>query len=183
MPIKLKDRFPMIFALVSLVVIVTFSFATRARSSEFKFGYIDLQRIADESEAGKEINRKLNTLSQEGVSKIEEQEKEIQKLEQELRKKEFAITPDKKKEIEEEIRQKNLEIKFFKEAREKELKQFYLESQRSVLNQVLRIVQTIGQEEGYDLILTRDESGILYANPKLDLTDKVIQIYDQQIQK
>jgi outer membrane protein len=159
------------------------AFISEASSSELKIGYINSQRIIDESKAGKDTTKKMEEFKIESTVKLEQRNKEIEELEQELRKKEFVITPETKKEIEEKIRDKSLELKFFKESKEKELKELFYKNLKGIENQVLTIVQRIGQEEGFDLILGRDESGILFANPKYDLTDKVIQIYDQQIQQ
>jgi outer membrane protein len=182
MGFKIKGHILIIFVLTFWVIFSSI-FVPNVSSSGLKIGYINSQRIIDESKAGKETTQKMESFKEENTEKLEQKNKEIEALEQELRKKEFAITPETKKEIEDKIREKNLELKFFKEAKEKELKEIFYKNLKSIENQVLAIVQKIGQEENYDLILGRDESGILYANPAHDLTDKIIQIYDQQIQQ
>ncbi|MBN2374056.1 OmpH family outer membrane protein [bacterium] len=154
-----------------------------AGSAELKIGYINSQRILEESKAGRDATKSLENLEKEKTGQVEQKKKEIDDLENELRKKEFAITPERKKEIEDNIRHKSLELKFFGEVKDKEIKDLYIKSLKKVESQVMEIVLQIGQQEGYDLVLGRDESGILFANPKHDLTEKVIQIYDQKMQQ
>ena len=180
--LKFKGRFPVIVFTSVLVIFAVLCISYKAWA-ELKIGYINSQRIIEESQAGKQTTNKMEEFKTETTAILEQKSKEIESLEQELRKKEFVISPDTKKEIEDKIREKNLELKFYKEAKEKELKELFYKNLKGIENKVLAIVQKIGQEEGFDVILGRDESGILYANPKCDLTDKVIRIYDQQIQK
>jgi len=183
MDFRIKDRLFVIMVILPLLTMFSLGFTAKAFSEELKIGYINSQRIIDESKAGRTTTMKMEEFKKESTTKLEEMNREIEELQQELRKKEFAITPEKKKELEEKIRDKGLELKFLKESKEKELKELFYGNLKGIENDVLNIVQRIGQDEGFDLILGRDESGILYANPKLDITEKVIGIYDQQIQK
>lgn len=182
MDFRVKGQKSIVVIILPLMAFLAFASIAEAGSSGLKIGYINSQRIIDESKAGKETTNKMEEFKKENMAKLEQRSKEIEELEQDLRKKEFAITPDTKKQIEEKIRDKSLELKIFKETKEKELKEIFYNNLKSIESQVLAIVQKIGQDEGFDLILGRDESGILYADPKYDLTDKVVQIYDQQMQ-
>lgn len=182
MNFRIRDQKFLLIIILPLIAFFAISSIAKAESPKLKIGYINSQRIIDESKAGKQTTEKMEEFKKENMAKLEQKSKEIEELEQELRKKEFAITPETKKQIEEKIRDKSLELKIFKETKEKELKEIFYNNLKSIEGQVLAIVQKIGQDEGFDLILGRDESGILYADPKYDLTDKVVQIYDQQMQ-
>lgn len=183
MDLRIKRHFLKGVVLLPVLAVFLFSCITIAGAKDMKIGYINSQRIIDESIAGKEVTKNLELFKNENNMRMEQQGKEIDELENELRKKEFAITPEKKKEIEAQILQKTRELKSFQDTKEKELKEIYFKSFKNIENQVLDIVQKLGQEEGYDLILGRDESGILYANPKNDITEKVIRAFDEKIQK
>lgn len=147
--------------------------------SNLKIGFIDSQRIVEESIKGKETLQKIKDLRNENISQIEEINKEIESLENELRKKEFALTAEGKSEIEEKIRHKYLDLKKFRETKEQQLKDIYVKNLKDIEREVINIVQKIGREEDFTLILGRDESGIIFATPQIDLTDKIIKSYDQ----
>ncbi|MGA1826015.1 MAG: OmpH family outer membrane protein [bacterium] len=167
----------LLFSLVGLVL----SFPTLLYAeSNLKIGFIDSQRIIEESIKGKETMEDIKNIRNENVSLIEKIQKEIESLENELRKKEFALTAEGKAELEGKIRNKYVDLKKLRDEKELELKDIYLKKLKDIEREVINIVQKIGRDESFSLILGRDESGIIFANPKIDITDKVIKFYDQQ---
>jgi Skp family chaperone for outer membrane proteins len=42
------------------------------------------------------------------------------------------------------------------------------------------VIQKLGADEGYTLILERNENIVLYVSKALDITDRVIKAYDAQ---
>jgi outer membrane protein len=49
-----------------------------------------------------------------------------------------------------------------------------------ILNDVVGIVNEIGDSEGYTLIVEKNEAGVLYGSQSADITDKVIRAYDKK---
>jgi outer membrane protein len=51
-----------------------------------------------------------------------------------------------------------------------------------LLEKILRdldgILQSIGQSEGYTMIIEKTEGGVIFSTPSIDITQKVIQAYD-----
>jgi outer membrane protein len=52
-----------------------------------------------------------------------------------------------------------------------------------VLQDVSGLIQKVGKERGYAMVLERQRSSILYASPEADLTDEVIRAYDDESKK
>ena len=52
-----------------------------------------------------------------------------------------------------------------------------------VLQDVSGLIQKVGKERGYGMVLERQRSSILYAAPESDLTDDVIRAYDEESKK
>jgi hypothetical protein len=46
---------------------------------------------------------------------------------------------------------------------------------------LLKVVQRLGGDEGYTLILEKNENIVLFASKSIDLTDRVIKAYDAQM--
>jgi len=167
---------------VVIITIICFALLLPTRlyaESNQKIGYIDSQRIVEESIKGKEALQKIKAIRNKNVSEIEKLTKDIESLDNEKRKKEFALTAEGKAEIEEKIRLKYLDLKKFRDSKEQELKEIYLKNLKAIEDQVIDIVRKIGRDGGFTLILGKDESGIIFADTKIDLTDKVIKEYDQ----
>ena len=49
-----------------------------------------------------------------------------------------------------------------------------------VLKEVRVIVSEIGKQDGLDVIVDSASGGVLFTNPKVDLTERVIKLYDQK---
>ena len=145
-----------------------------------KIGYVHAQRILEETKAGKKIRRELDNLAKEKRAKLEAMKEEILKLDEELAQKQLVLAPEKKNSMEEEIRQKQLQLKRFQEDSLMAIKRFESEALKKINDTAMRIIKKIGEEEKYTLILEVRESNILYADPSLDITDKVIEAYDRK---
>jgi len=61
-----------------------------------------------------------------------------------------------------------------------ELNQKRVEMERRIAQDLLKVVQKMGAEEGYTVILERNENIVLFANNATDITDRVVKAYDTQ---
>jgi outer membrane protein len=52
-----------------------------------------------------------------------------------------------------------------------------------VLHDVSGLVQKIGKDKGYGIVLERQRSSILYASADADITDEIIRAYDDEYKK
>jgi Skp family chaperone for outer membrane proteins len=43
-----------------------------------------------------------------------------------------------------------------------------------------KVIKKLGEEEGYTLILMKNENFVLFASKAIDITDRVIKAYDAQ---
>lgn len=160
-----------------------------------KVGVVDLQAVLDGSVRGKAAKDRLKEhgmqLQEEIKSKRtfkDEREAELQKLRTEIRSQGLVLSEQARAEKEEKFRKQMRELKRFiddtnryiedatQEFREKEVS----ETQRLLL-EVRKVVQEVGKQEGYSLILEGNESAavVLYFNNAIDITPKIIQRYDQ----
>ncbi len=51
-----------------------------------------------------------------------------------------------------------------------------------MLADLASIIERVGKQKGYWLVVERSRGGVLYATNEADLTDEVIRAYDQDIQ-
>lgn len=162
---------------------------------DLKIGVVDLQAVLDNSVRGKAAKDRLKDLGEKLQEEIqgkrqvkEEREQELQKLRTDIRSKEFVLTEQARAEKAEAFRKQVRELKRFiddtnrfiedatQEFREKEIQ----ETQR-LLREVRKVVRDVGKKDKYSVILEGNEGAalVLYFGEKVDLTPKIIQIYDQ----
>jgi Skp family chaperone for outer membrane proteins len=52
-----------------------------------------------------------------------------------------------------------------------------------VLQEVAGLIQRLGKEKGFAIVIERQRAGVLYAAVDADLTDDVLKAYDDQTKK
>jgi Skp family chaperone for outer membrane proteins len=63
---------------------------------------------------------------------------------------------------------------------QKEIQQKTMEINQSIVIGLQKIIDKIGTDEGYTLILEKNENIVLFASKAIDITDRVIKAYDTQ---
>ena len=178
-----------------LVVVVGLGMARPAPAAELKVGVVDLQAVLDQSVRGRAAKDRLrdlgDKLQQEIKTKLDlkkQKEDELQKLQTEFRSQRDLLTEQARAAKDEEYRRKARELKRFiddtnrltedatQEFREREIRETQL-----LLLTVRKVVQEIGDREGYSLVLEGNENTavVLYFNKAIDLTPKIVQRFDQ----
>ena len=171
-----------ISAILFTLAVITFLFpiTVSATSESNQMAYVDSQRIVDESVAGQSALSQLEEFKKQNEKELTERAREIAEKEEESRKKKFALSPEAQEKIEETIRRKNIDLKRFKEDKEMEMKELYFKHLNKIKEEIVQIVQQLGQEKNYLMILNKDDS-VLYVNPASDITNQIIEIYDKKI--
>ena len=142
-----------------------------------KMGVIDLQKVAEESLAGKKSTVEYNILAKAKQALIEEKNKAIEKLRNELEQQKQNISEKALKEKLEELEKLETELSRFGQDAEAGLGRKYEELYSNMLREVLELTGKIGAAENYTVII--DKGGILYCDKNLDITDPFTKEYDE----
>jgi outer membrane protein len=167
------------FFLVAVSLIMGLSGLAYAQSAA-KVGYIDLQRVIRESQAGKSARASFEREFQEKRNIIEQKKQRLDSLKQEFLSqgtiKSEQGTKDKAEQIERLEKEYNRTRDDFRD----ELQRRDLELTQKILSELEGVIKQIGDAEGYSLVFEKTEAGIVYAGKGVDLTDKLIQAYDSR---
>ena len=52
--------------------------------------------------------------------------------------------------------------------------------ERNIAMGFQKVIQKVGMDEGYTLILEKNENIVLYVSKAIDITDRVVKAYDAQ---
>jgi outer membrane protein len=143
-----------------------------------KIGYVDLQRAARESIAGKKAFEQLKREFTKKQAIIDRRQQEIEALQNEIKKKASILTEESRKEKEELYMKKLKELKRFVDDSNQELDKQERELTKKILIELMKVIDKLGKEQQYTLIIERQE-GLLYASKQIDLTEEVMRRYDQ----
>jgi outer membrane protein len=139
-----------------------------------KLAMVDMQRVINETKAGKAARDKLEKSSKSKQAKFDKKrsalEAEAQKLGT-LRGQELAAAQEK-------LQRESIELQNMLMALEQELGDQHNKLLESMYQNAQAIVAELAKEKGLDLVLVRDPMTVLYAKDGLDITADVVQRYD-----
>lgn len=155
-------------------------YPTLARAeAPLKIGYVDLQKAARESKAGKDAFATLKKDFDQKQTIIEKRQTEIQKLQAELNQQGLLLTEESKKDKEEAYVKKLKDLKRYIDDSNQDLQKKEKELTQKIFLELVKIIDKIGKDSQYTMIFERQE-GLLYASQGIDLTEEVMKRYDQQ---
>ena len=163
--------------IVLLVLIIFLLPLSSLAADAVKFGSMDLQKVLNESEAGRKAKADLDVLIKSKESVIEEKGKVLEKLKSELEKQASVLSAGAKKTKEDELEKLLREYQRTVQDSQAEVKKKEGELTDAIIKEIRETVDKIGTEEGYTLII--DRAMVLYSNKGIDITDSVIKKYNE----
>ena len=181
--------------LLMLAFVVSLGLAGMVQAQGVKVGVVDLQAVLDGSLRGKAAKERLKELGDQLQREIqakrefkERKEEELQNLRSEIQRQGLVLSEQARMGKEEEFRKSIRELKRFiddtnnfiddatQEFREKEVRETQL-----LLVAIRDVVREVGTRGQYTLILEGNDSAalVLYIDATVDLTEEVIQLFDQ----
>jgi outer membrane protein len=163
-----------------LVVVALLLTSTSVFAADIlKIGFVDLVRALNESESGKKAKADLEFLIKSKQVAIDEKGKTIEKGKNDLEKQTSVLSQEARKTKEEELERLIREYQRLVSDSQSEVKKKEGELTGDILKEIRSIVQKIGQDEAYTLILENAEGQILYSKKEIDLTDVVIKKHNE----
>jgi len=149
-------------------------------AADLKVAYVDIQKAVNECNAGKDAKKVITKDVEKFQRLIVDKQKELQTIKESLEKQAPMLTPDARTTREKEYQNKLREFQRWGEDSQNEINQKRMEMERNISIGLQKVIQKVGADEGYTLILEKNESIVLYVSKALDITDRVIKAYDAQ---
>ncbi len=148
-----------------------------------KLGYIDSRRIMLEYPDAVEAQGKFDTELKTWQEEAETKQQEIQRLEEEYEAQKLLLSDETREEREAEIERKKLEMsRFFDDiwGDDGKAARRNLELTKGIVEQVNKVLEQLGEDEAFDMILDAAAGGIVFAREGLDLTPRVLEELEKQ---
>jgi len=149
-------------------------------ASELKIGSVDIQKAVNECQAGKDAKKKIMAEVEKFQRQVGDKQKELQTLKESLDKQSPMLTAEARTTKEKDYQNRLKEFQRWGEDTQNELNQKRMEMERKIAVDLFKVVQKIGADDNYTVILEKNENLVLFANKSTDLTDRVIKAYDIQ---
>jgi outer membrane protein len=167
--------------LLALVACVALSGATLAQegTSVVKIGVIDVERILEESSAGKVVIEALKKLRDEKSSELKARKDALDELNRRYSESRLTLAEDKLAEMEKQLEDMAIEFQRAQDDAQRDMQKRQGEAFGQIETRVLPIIDQVGKELGFTLLFNKYQSGLLFADEAIDITDVVIQRFDQ----
>jgi len=162
------------------IVLLTGWWFGSAFAAEPKIGSVDIQRAVNDCNAGKEAKKAIIKEVERLQRLAAEKQKELQTLKESLDKPNPLLKSEARVTKEKEFQNKLREFQRWGEDNQKEINRKRMELERNIATGLLKVIQEIGTDEGFNLILEKNEAIVLFAVRSIDLTERVIKVYDLQ---
>jgi outer membrane protein len=162
---------------LGLVVGITTT-ATTAFAQDTKIGYVDLQRALSEVAEGKKAKARLKKDFEAKQQMLTTKQEEVKELKQSLQSGAQMMTDDAKRKKAMQLQQQMAELQQLYMEMQRELAKKETKATQKIFKKMEKILNKIAEEKGYDLILEKTESSVLFAKDSMDLTNELIKRYD-----
>lgn len=145
-----------------------------------KIGVVDIDQALNSTDEGKAAREELSRKQREAESEVQPLVDRYQGLEEELKGKKYVLS-------DEALFDKQVELAELRNKIENKIKE--LEGQMKIeqgkllapLNaKMVVIIEEIGKEKGFTLILARNAQGVMYSREALDITDLVVEKFNKR---
>ena len=146
-----------------------------------KIGFIDIQRIVAESQAGKKAKDRFQAQVKKAEADIQKERQDLEKLKTDLDKKGPLLKEEERRNLEADFQRRSVALQRSMSDQQQELQRKNNEMMAEILKELEQVVTEVGKSEKFTLILERSQ--ILYSDQAVDITSKVIEVYNNRTKK
>jgi outer membrane protein len=154
-----------------------------AVASGMGLAVIDVQRLLTESIAGKEALEELRALRDQRQAEMQEKQREITDFRSRIAEGRLSLSTEKLQELEKTLEERVITFGRFQDDADRELQKKRDEAFGEIEQQIMPIIVKSGAEMGFTAIFNKFQSGLLFAQESIDVTDEVLRRYDATANK
>jgi outer membrane protein len=141
-----------------------------------RYAYINIQQIAAESAEGKTFSSRIEQLRAKKAAELNEKNKQVETNQTKLRS--AVMSEDARAQVQKDIDKAQVEIQRMTQDAQAELQELQNELQLDFQRKLGPVIQGVAKEKGVYFLFSQADSGLVWADPGLDLTAEVIARFD-----
>ncbi len=166
-----------LFSAIIIVILLTHNVALG--EDLIKVGLIDIQRCLEESKEGQKVLGVLKKKKAVLQRQLDTKQKELLELRKELEKQSMMLTMNAQQDKRRIIERKTRELEYFFKDLNEDMRKAQEKEKKRMLKQLGKVIEKIGSDENFTLIIEKRAGGVLYWADSIDITEKVIRAYEQ----
>jgi outer membrane protein len=153
--------------------------APQARFQEgLKYAYINVQRIAAESADGKTATDRVKALNDQKVKELNDKNRQMQAAQQKLEQGGSVLSDAARAQLTAEIERQQRDIQRFTEDAQQDVQALQQQLQEDFQRKLNPVIDRVAREKQVHMVFSAADSGLVWADPGLDLTNDVIRAFD-----
>jgi len=146
-----------------------------------KIGFIDVQRIIAESQAGKKAKDRFQAQVKKAEGDVQKERQDLERLKNDLDKKGPLLKDEERRNLEADLQKRSVTLQRTLGDYQQDLQRKNNEMMAEILKELEQVVTEVGKADKFTLILERSQ--ILYSDQAIDITNKVIDAYNTRMKK
>jgi outer membrane protein len=146
-----------------------------------RIGFVDIQRVIGESQAGKRAKDRFQAQVKKAESDLQKERLDLERMRNDIDKKGPLLRDDERRNMEAEFQKRSINLQRTLGDYQQDLRQKESEMMSDILKDLEVIVNEVGKADKFTLILERSQ--ILYSDQGIDITNKVIETYNSRTKK
>ena len=144
-----------------------------------KIAVIDVARIMSESKRGQSVLAAIEKVQAEKRAELSVQQGELLELQKRFPEGRLSLVENKLRDLQDEIELRTRDFERAREDAERAVNKVRAEDIQKVEDDVLPLINQVATERGYSLVFQKYQSGLVYAAEGIDITDIVLERFDQ----
>ena len=151
-----------------------------AKSEDMKIGVIDLQQAIVSTEDGRKVREELEGKAKAAQAQLQPKLQKFQELQAEMQEMQHVLSQDALQKKQFDLMEMQSQIETEGRGLEQQLKLDEARLMAPLQEKFVAIVEKIGKQKKFSLILLRGSPGLAYAPESLDITDLVIEEFNKK---
>ena len=143
-----------------------------------KYAFVNIQLIANESAEGKVATTRVAALNQQKVNELNEKNKQLQAAQQKLDQGGSVLNANAVAQLQKDIERLQIDIQRFTEDAQQDVQNLQAQLQDDFQRKLTPIVQQVAIDRGLHMLFSVADSGLVWGDPSLDLTQEIIVKFD-----
>jgi len=162
-------------------IVLAFSASMATAQDRVRIGFVDIQRVIAESQAGKRAKDRFQAQIKKAESDVLKERQELERMRADLDKKGPLLKDEERRNMEADFQKRSVNLQRTMGDYQQDLRQKENEMMADILKELEGVVNELGKAEKFTVILERSQ--ILYSDQGTDVTSKVIESYNNRAKK
>ncbi len=146
-----------------------------------KLAVINVDRLVTDSALGKEAFARVKKIADQKKEEGEKLTKELREMEQKLADQGASLADDKKDSLQKQYQEKAIAFKRFQDDAQRALEEAQKKELEELQKRVMPVITQIGKERGFTLVFNKFQSGLVFADESVDITDDVLKRFNTMV--